>query len=38
MNFALCDGSVRFLADSIDTKLLAELATIAGAEVAKVPD
>ena len=38
MNFALCDGSVRFLADSIDMELFAQLSTIGAGEVAKVPD
>jgi prepilin-type N-terminal cleavage/methylation domain-containing protein/prepilin-type processing-associated H-X9-DG protein len=32
-NFALCDGSVRFLFQNIDIALLSDLATIAGGEV-----
>jgi len=38
MNFALCDGSVRFLADSIDMELLTGMATIAGGELANPPN
>ncbi len=37
MNFALCDGSVRFIPQTIDVEVLAQLATISGGEVAKVP-
>jgi prepilin-type N-terminal cleavage/methylation domain-containing protein len=32
--FCMCDGSSRFISDSIDMQLLADLATIAGEEVA----
>ncbi len=38
LHFALCDGSVRFLNDSIDMNLFADLATIAGDETASVPN
>ncbi len=34
VNFAFCDGSVRFVEESVDMALLADLATIAGGEVA----
>ena len=37
VNFALCDGSVRFLSDTIDMQLFAELSTVTGGEVANVP-
>ncbi|MDY0168771.1 MAG: DUF1559 domain-containing protein [Thermoguttaceae bacterium] len=37
VNFALCDGSVRFLGDSIDMALFGALATIAGGEAVQVP-
>jgi prepilin-type N-terminal cleavage/methylation domain-containing protein/prepilin-type processing-associated H-X9-DG protein len=33
LNFALCDGSVRFLSQGIDMELFTRLATIAGGEV-----
>jgi prepilin-type N-terminal cleavage/methylation domain-containing protein/prepilin-type processing-associated H-X9-DG protein len=33
MNFVLCDGSVRFVSESVDINLLAAMATIAGGEV-----
>jgi prepilin-type N-terminal cleavage/methylation domain-containing protein/prepilin-type processing-associated H-X9-DG protein len=33
MNFVMCDGSVRFVANSIDINVLAAMATIAGGEV-----
>jgi len=36
-NFALADGSVRFVSDSIDLNLYRALATISGGEVASVP-
>lgn len=35
--FALCDGSVRFLTDGIDLVLFSNLATIAGGETASPP-
>ena len=38
LNFALCDGSVRFVNTSIDMGLFAELATIAGGESARMPE
>ena len=38
LSFALCDGSVRFLSDSIDMALFCDLATIAGGEVAALPN
>jgi prepilin-type N-terminal cleavage/methylation domain-containing protein/prepilin-type processing-associated H-X9-DG protein len=34
LNFALCDGSVRFVSYNVDINLLAAMATIAGGEVA----
>ena len=37
VNFALCDGSVRFLSDTIDMTLLGNLATIAGGEHVTLP-
>ncbi len=37
LNFALCDGSVRFVTNTVDLLLLGNLATIAGGEVASVP-
>jgi prepilin-type processing-associated H-X9-DG protein len=37
LNFALCDGSVRFVSNSVDINLLAAAATIAGGEVANLP-
>ena len=36
MNFALCDGSVRFFSDSVDINILAGMATIAGREAASI--
>ena len=36
-NFALCDGSVRFVADSIDQQLYDALATREGGEVVELP-
>jgi|SRR5262245_2428913 len=33
MNFGMCDGSVRFVSNTIDINLLAAMATIAGGEV-----
>jgi type II secretory pathway pseudopilin PulG len=38
INFVLCGGSVHFLSTSIDMDLFAALATIAGGEVAQVPE
>jgi prepilin-type N-terminal cleavage/methylation domain-containing protein/prepilin-type processing-associated H-X9-DG protein len=38
MNMLLCDGSVRFLSFNVDINLLAAMATIAGGEVAQLPD
>jgi prepilin-type N-terminal cleavage/methylation domain-containing protein/prepilin-type processing-associated H-X9-DG protein len=35
-NWVLCDGSVRFIQQSVDMNLLANMATIAGGEVATV--
>ncbi len=37
IQFALCDGSVRFLASTIDPALFSSLCTIAGGETASVP-
>jgi prepilin-type N-terminal cleavage/methylation domain-containing protein/prepilin-type processing-associated H-X9-DG protein len=37
LNFALCDGSVRFLPTTIDMNLFAGLATIDGGEAAQAP-
>ena len=37
VNFGLCDGSVRFIGDSVDMRVLGDLATIAGAETSAVP-
>jgi prepilin-type processing-associated H-X9-DG protein len=37
LNFALCDGSVRFLPTTIDMQLFADLATIDGGEGAQTP-
>jgi prepilin-type N-terminal cleavage/methylation domain-containing protein/prepilin-type processing-associated H-X9-DG protein len=37
MNMLLCDGSVRFLSFNVDINLLADMATIAGGEVAQLP-
>jgi prepilin-type processing-associated H-X9-DG protein len=36
VNFAMCDGSVRWISYSVDINLLAAMATIAGGEVAYV--
>ena len=36
MNFVLCDGSVRFISNSVDINRLAAMATISGGEVADV--
>jgi prepilin-type processing-associated H-X9-DG protein len=36
MNFVMCDGSVRFISNSVDINRLAAMATIAGGEVADV--
>ena len=36
-NFAMCDGSVRFVPYSVDINLLAATATMAGREVAVIP-
>ena len=38
LNFALCDGSVRFLPTTVDMDLFADLATIDGGEPALPPD
>ncbi len=38
LHFALCDGTVRFLNSTIDVQLFADLATIAGGELASVPE
>lgn len=37
LQFALCDGSVRFVSESVDMNLLADTASIAGGEVAQLP-
>ena len=37
LHFLFCDGAVRFLSTDIDMSLLCDLATIAGGEVAQVP-
>ena len=37
LNFLLCDGSVRFIGDTIDLNLFCNLATIAGGETAQLP-
>jgi len=38
LNFVFCDGSVHFINSTIDLTLLGNLATIAGSEVAQVPE
>ncbi len=38
LHFLLCDGSVRFLDTGIDMELFAKLATIAGGELAQLPE
>ncbi len=38
MNFVMCDGSVRWVTYSADVNILAAMATIAGGEVAQLPD
>jgi prepilin-type N-terminal cleavage/methylation domain-containing protein/prepilin-type processing-associated H-X9-DG protein len=38
LNFVMCDGSVRWVSYSADINVLAALATIAGGEVAQLPD
>jgi hypothetical protein len=35
--FALCDGSVRNVSITIDMNVFADIATIAGGEIAQVP-
>ena len=37
LNFAFCDGSVRFVSYNVDITLLGAMATIAGGEVAQLP-
>ncbi len=37
LNWALADGSVRFISENVDMELLMDLASIAGGEVAQVP-
>jgi prepilin-type N-terminal cleavage/methylation domain-containing protein/prepilin-type processing-associated H-X9-DG protein len=37
MNFVMCDGSVRFVSNSIDINVLAAAATIAGGEISNIP-
>jgi prepilin-type N-terminal cleavage/methylation domain-containing protein/prepilin-type processing-associated H-X9-DG protein len=37
MNFLACDGSVHFVSGTIDMELFAQLCTIGGAEVARIP-
>jgi len=37
LNFVMCDGSVRFISNSIDIGLLANMATIQGGEVLGAP-
>lgn len=36
-NFAMCDGSVRYVATNVDINMLAAMATIAGGEVVNLP-
>ncbi len=38
LNFLMCDGSVRWVTYSTDVNILAAMATIAGGEVAQLPD
>ena len=38
LHFTLCDGSVQFISENVDMELLAELATIAGNELASYED
>jgi hypothetical protein len=38
LNFAICDGAVRFIASDIDLTLFGSLSTIAGREVVQLPD
>ena len=38
LNFVMCDGSVRWVSYSTDINVLAAMATIAGGEVAELPD
>ena len=37
LNFALCDGSVRFLSTAVDPELFAAMATIDGSELVETP-
>ncbi len=37
VNFGLCDGSVRFIGNSVDMRVLGDLATIAGGESVVLP-
>jgi prepilin-type processing-associated H-X9-DG protein len=37
LNFALADGSVRFVSNSVDIRMLGAMATIAGGEVVNLP-
>ncbi len=37
MNFAVCDGSVRFIPETIDIEVFAQLSTIGGGELAQMP-
>ncbi len=37
LNWALADGSVRFISENVDIELLMDLASVAGGEVAQVP-
>ena len=35
-NWALCDGSVRFIPESVDMNMLANMATMSGGEVVNI--
>jgi prepilin-type processing-associated H-X9-DG protein len=38
LNFLMCDGSVRWVTYSADRLIMAQMATIAGGEIAQLPD